>query len=462
RLIIDRDQYHDLVSNQSTTHFVKPHNAQDMTIHMSLPVQDDVEDLLEECARLRRLGHFRDAIQLFEDELSHFVDNRYVLFQYGLCLIQAGEYIRLAKLASDTSSRQIRDDDLLDVAFRLLLCEAEIGYIDDATFSSIGTVAEDLVRRSWPTIDSTEARVLACPWIIQKAFAFYDGLPDWHVMYRHLVDRGMIWEFRDIFQALTQDLSVDRALSKLTGRHWDTDSDDESTWFALLDIFTNMALMYKEYLDLNRDEKSAKCMDIASEYARKLVSKDDSNSLSQPYLRWTVAKVLVKETNRNRIEDSVLFRGRERGSLKVPRFAFPAQLLPVYIPAMDETPEWKPTPAADRSGAAVIRTVFEAAEELGDLEMQTACLRELLYRGDEPPDKMVKKLNSLWQSSGNMHMIRILQLFRYMLAHTPAARERLRRDILDQGEIWRYPFLQAAQKAILGALSTDEGQKKYY
>ncbi|KAK4225601.1 hypothetical protein QBC38DRAFT_457128 [Podospora fimiseda] len=473
----------DMVSNQPTCHFLKPQNPEDITVHMSLPVQDDLETILEECARLRRLGHFRDAIQLFDSELSQFLENRYVLLQYGLCLFEAGEFGQFARLAASTPLRQTISGDvtLEEVAFVLLA--DDIVYIDDKSFLNLESTARILVASSWPTIDSTEARVLVCPSLIQTFFSAYQvngGLSNWYGMYRHLVDKGMIWEFRDILQALTQDNSVDMVLSRLCSREgyivgtaispdqlrreWDTGLEDESTWFSLLDIFTNMALMYHTYPGSvpMRDEKTAKCMEIASEYSRKLIGQDESTAMSRPYLRWTLAKVLVKQASQDRIKDNILFRGGNRGILKVPRFALPGRWLPIYIPVKDETPEWKPSPAADPSDAAIIWNIIEAAQQLGDLEMHAACLRELLYRGDEPPETTVKKLDSLWRSSGNMHMVRVLQLFRYMLAHTSEARDQLRRDILHDGELWINTVLQTAQKAILAALSTDEGQKKHY
>ncbi|KAK4164358.1 hypothetical protein QBC43DRAFT_185113, partial [Cladorrhinum sp. PSN259] len=457
---------------------VKPHAPQDITVHMSLPVQDDLEETLEEYSRLRRFGHFRDAIELFEKELEHFLDNRYVLFQYCLCLLEAGEYGRLAGLTPKILARPMNAYDLLDVAIRLLLCKAELDSVEPETLLSASQGAEEMVRSSWPTIDSTEARVLS--WIVYKAFSSYDGLSDWKVMYNHLVDKGMIWEFRDIIQELIQHYNIVHVLNKFVGsstvvtptattmmspldrlrEHWDTDATDDSTSLALLDIFTSLALMYKE--DAEQDENATKCMNLATEYAMRLVGQDENYTLSRPYLRWTVARLLVKERYPNKFDDSILFTGWQRGTVKVPRFSFPIQSLPIYVPIENDVPEWQPRPSSDQTGAAVIRTVLGAAEELGDVEMQAACLRELMYRGDEPPRQIIKKLKRVWQSSGNMQMIRILHLFRYMLAHTPAARKQLRRDILTDGEIWRNRSLHVAQKMILAALSTDVMEKAHY
>ncbi|KAK4458669.1 hypothetical protein QBC42DRAFT_300114 [Cladorrhinum samala] len=486
RSVSPSERLQDFGSAQSPAHFVKPgdDDPHDVTVHMSLPVQDDPEGVLEECAKLRRLGHFRDAIGLFEDQLACFMKNGYVLLQYALCLFEAGEYGRLASLTppgpplSNHSQGPIPHRDPLNLALELLRCRAEIDSVDNIVYESLKDAAEAFVRRSWPAIDSTEARLLVL--VASKAYDLISGLPDWDVMYRHLVDKGMVWEFRDILQELAQTSYVEGVLYRLIGKQtaplsaapvvvdpldhickqWDTDSDDDSTAFALLDIFTNLALMYKEVpFTAARVDK---CADLANRYAQRLIALDESNSLARPYLRWTMAKILIKEDYPKKFEDSALFRGFRQGNLKVPRFTFPAQLLPVYVPVGDETPVWQPNTALDRSCAPIIRTVMKAAEELGDVEMQAACLRELMYRGDEEPESVVKKLKTLWKSAGNMHMIRIMHLFSYMLAQTPSARKRLRQDISTHGTIWRQRSLHAAQRMILAALESDDREKSKY
>ncbi|KAL2166096.1 hypothetical protein VTG60DRAFT_3304 [Thermothelomyces hinnuleus] len=105
-------------------------SPEDVTAHMSLPVRDDLEDVLEECSRLRRLGHFADAIALFRTQLSHFLDNRYVLVQYAQCLYEAGQYNQLEKLAEEKAPRRSNPNeaDALQLNWDMLLLAAEKGH----------------------------------------------------------------------------------------------------------------------------------------------------------------------------------------------------------------------------------------------------------------------------------------------------------------------------------------------
>lgn len=139
---------------------VDPAFPQDVTLHLSLPVKDDLEDVLEEAARLRRLGHFSDAIALFTGTLGHFLDNRYVLVQYAQCLYEAGQYVQLGKLAEERPLRPLNHPDALELNWNLLLAAAGQGSFknpldDDDTTHFIAEIMT-MVANSWPRIDSTE------------------------------------------------------------------------------------------------------------------------------------------------------------------------------------------------------------------------------------------------------------------------------------------------------------------
>lgn len=127
---------------------------------------------------------------------------------------------------------------------------------------------------------------------------------DWSKLYRHLLAEGMCWEFSDVFHRLivmewpagdSQVDSVLRALGLLSPtpnlpqarkeafdrmcKDWEEEVQDEPTLFALMNIFTTMALMYC------KDPKSSDgadhiCMALAGERAAKLHSQDDMNPLS--------------------------------------------------------------------------------------------------------------------------------------------------------------------------------------
>ncbi|KAK4200941.1 hypothetical protein QBC40DRAFT_279144 [Triangularia verruculosa] len=478
----DRDS-----SNEPANLFVDPARPQDITVHMSLPVQDDLEDLLEECSRLRRLGNFHEALGVFEDQLEHFFDNRYVLLQYGQCLLEAGQYVQLDLLAKNHWPS--RSEDLLQSGWDMILHTANLGA--QGTIDAKGQaheVAMSCLRRKWPKLDSTEAQMLVHVVVNCKTEDQFESLGNWHDLYRHLINRGMIWEFRDIFQEVLFSFGLDTAFGLIKSPlHVETErpgnanttahsytsrcqqlyidlekgNEDESTLFALLDIFTTLALRSSQLTD--QEEVAERCMELATKQIPRLAQQNNDYAMSRPYLRWSVAKILIRESCRKTFEDSMVFNGLKRGELLFPTAAFPFANLPVYSPADDEVPHWHPksmSPTSD-SDNAVIRTVLQAAEELGDLDLQVGCLQELMYRGGLPAEKVVVSLEDIWSSTGQLNALKMLHLFRYMLAHTDSARRQLRRDILCDGEPAEQK-LRLAQCMILRALAPSPREKEQH
>ena len=66
--------------------------AKDVIFKLSLPIKEDFEPILEEFCRLRRLGRFKDAKELFGSKLEHLGAVPYVLVQYGEMLLASGDY----------------------------------------------------------------------------------------------------------------------------------------------------------------------------------------------------------------------------------------------------------------------------------------------------------------------------------------------------------------------------------
>ena len=137
---------------------IDPASPQDVTVHMSLPLQDDLEDVLEECSRLRRLGHFNEAIALFRNRLSYFLDNRYVLVQYAQCLYEAGQHAELEKLAKEKAPPRLERPDSLQLNWDMLLvaaggraCVGPLPNVDHLFWP-----IKAIVTEAWPRLDSTE------------------------------------------------------------------------------------------------------------------------------------------------------------------------------------------------------------------------------------------------------------------------------------------------------------------
>jgi hypothetical protein len=145
---------------RATTITIDPLSPQDLTVHISLPLRDDLEATLEDFSRLRRLGRFREALELFEDRLTHFLDNRYVLVQYGLCLYEAGQIARLSELAEKQHLQNPHPKDAVQLCWTMLLfmAEAHTSMHVGIDIIDITTTALSMLNRSWPHLDSLEMR----------------------------------------------------------------------------------------------------------------------------------------------------------------------------------------------------------------------------------------------------------------------------------------------------------------
>lgn len=145
---------------------IDPLSPQDVTVHMSCPVQDDLEDVLEDCSRLRRLGHFVEAIGLFRDRLGHFLDNRYVVVQYAQCLYEAGQHAEVEKLAEKKAPPCVEPPDALQMNWDMLLLAAggrrSSGHLHIDNKKGLVLAVKEVVAGHWPRLDSTEVRFSHC------------------------------------------------------------------------------------------------------------------------------------------------------------------------------------------------------------------------------------------------------------------------------------------------------------
>lgn len=73
-------------------------HSNDLTVHLDLDVQDDLDDSLEEFSRLCRFGDFASASQFFAANLQSYLSNPYVLVHYAEMLVQQGEYQSIMRL----------------------------------------------------------------------------------------------------------------------------------------------------------------------------------------------------------------------------------------------------------------------------------------------------------------------------------------------------------------------------
>ncbi|KAJ6444890.1 putative trehalase precursor [Purpureocillium lavendulum] len=470
-------------TKEPLTFELNPLEPQDVTIHMSLDATDDLESTLEEFSRLRRLGRFNDAVRHFETRLEHFLDNKYVLTQYGHFLDERVNAKEFAKLARRFPPQPVADSDALQLNWDMLVYLAGLeNDIESPVLQDIdklGDRALDLLQESFPNLDSTEMELLS--FVLLAPAASLDDVQErfnphtFSMLYQHLSSQGLVWELCDLFQALESICGVEAVLlllipystsdtlTSIKRLATDWDSPDEASMFALVELFTSLALAYMK-LPEKREAIDA-CLGHASKYANRLISVDAANLKTRPCLRYMMAGVIHESYDDSGRRPTPMSLEDDRfGSLFASKQLFPTVGLPFYAPMEDERPLWQPNKTdVSATGKLTTRVVLSAAEDIGDVVLQQACLLEAMMQGEEAPDLVLEKLDALWATLGCGLARQRNLLFRYRLKHTPQSLEELRRDILAQGESGRRSTWQDyAQCMIVRALTPGQRAKQAY
>jgi hypothetical protein len=99
----------------------------DTTINFVLDVVDDIESQLEEMGRLKRWGHFKEALEYFKLNLECHLDLPWVTIEYADLLLEQGAYQKLVqlRLKAPTKPKFIpvtgaRQPDLYGTHFQLI------------------------------------------------------------------------------------------------------------------------------------------------------------------------------------------------------------------------------------------------------------------------------------------------------------------------------------------------------
>jgi hypothetical protein len=125
-----------------------PSITRDVTIHFELDIADDLEDLLEEFSRLKRLGHFRTAEKYFQASLHEFAEFPPVKAEYADMLLEQGDHKRLHEMELragplDTDPRLHYSED-----FPEFLCHANYELIQAHSAIASGGFISDAHRKA--------------------------------------------------------------------------------------------------------------------------------------------------------------------------------------------------------------------------------------------------------------------------------------------------------------------------
>lgn len=343
-----------------------------------------------------------------------------MLLQYGQCLFETGWVGELGRLAEQQATKAERD--ALGISWSLLkwMADVETPPLDEQR--NILEAGMVMLRSRWPALDSTEMNILCA--IVSQSTAFVGCFShdDWGALYEHLIDEGMVWEFRDLVQSIplthwapplhsggrsagpgyAAAAADDRVPEQLFGR-WnggggddDLGSLEKSTLFALLDVSTTLCLLAMKEAD--SDAPAERWLGVARRHAAELTSRDEGHMVSRPYLRWVIAGVFKTDTGGGSAVGSTPSGGTlRRGSFAVSAKLFPFFTPVIYIPSSDEAPEWRPLRRRpDAATVEAVNAVLRAAEGMGDQPVQAGCLHELMHQRAEEADDVMRALHELW------------------------------------------------------------------
>ncbi|KAK2049292.1 hypothetical protein LZ31DRAFT_591010 [Colletotrichum somersetense] len=354
---------------------IDPKAPQDVTLHLEMDVTEDIEEELEEFSKLRRIGHFNAAKRYFEEYLESYIDNAYVLDQYGQFLGEISDVHTLTKLAREYPTGDL---DKVTSANWFLVCERARQFDGDIGPQRNRDKRPNLRRllRSWPNLDSTELQCLINDLRVVKARAgeTEHSAAEYGELYAYLQHEDRIWDFRDLCYGLLALKALKKTIHCLFNKHLSSLNEnaagvtqiiqqhwggsDEVTNLALLDILTAFTMgaldaanyQYENSLDDSEELHSAKTyLKTARHYANQVLRQNPLNLRSRPYLQWVLAKTLVeKSTDTARYGQVALskYLGNLRGETQFGTGAFggllPFQDTVYYMPVQDEAPDWQP------------------------------------------------------------------------------------------------------------------------
>jgi hypothetical protein len=454
----------------------------DLTVQLTMDLQEDLGDQLDELARLSRLGHFLSAQDYFNENLQHHMANPYVFVQYADMLLRQGNFqgIRLIKSTPmDKHDEEISNSDgqmtpptnkemrTLHANWELIQLLAKshtLGLLSGVpdVFAEAVDVLYDPGMTNEPSVSSTEVRVvlpydevritnrqiqilgltlhltshpaLNLKWLEHGGRAL-DAFPtSLSRLYPTLLRQGRIWDFHDLVvllptiedvKALTHDIFRKEFIPSLETMVSDWSDSvhgyDSSTTMALLSILTHIILSPIQASEHECIAVFKLCLPLAI----SVMENDPANLRSRPYLRLLLAKSRFAETASRRAIDTLASHLQSSpGVCYSPEIA----LLPLYVPSGDEIPEWTPSDQSSELKDPV-RLVLRSATELGDYETEVMAHQELIRLSSDPRDDLDRLCDLQLSRQGDLNGFSLSLASKYFVATTQQAREELSTSI---------------------------------
>jgi hypothetical protein len=191
-------------------------------------------------------------------------------------------------------------------------------------------------------------------------------------------------------------------------------------------------------------------IDEASNLASSIVQNNPGNLKSRQYIRWILAKVTV--TSYRDIFSS-------SPSVDLPGLFLDQVValdLPIYVPEASENPDWQLLCLRSKS-SDTLQMVLKAARELGDLETEVMCLKQLIFHREDPTEFFDKLIHLQKTAQHDIDGWLRTSLSKYIICRDEKSRDGLREEILSVSDYANFDAnLAWARNMILRALARSE------
>ncbi|KAK3313325.1 hypothetical protein B0H66DRAFT_642895 [Apodospora peruviana] len=484
-------------------------SERDVTVHLELEVEDDMEANIQVFTRLRRIGDFKRANQFskqYFQPTSHIGSPE--LVEDLSMLLSQGAFNDLSKTVSqvddDTLARICTDPDETTRAAAihfLLISHLTSGESDPDLPSSIAA-AEIAVRFLTERLRGLEEGLplgpedfnILCQYLQLIAVIESDTrlVTDqdihclkprrrWPILYRILLAEDRYWDLhdfiiaslnavgeRDTFQYLFADKSITGALSKLLADWKEMETDDLSD-LALLQILGRFSdIPQSESFDVTTERKMSQqyvCQEEMRVVASSIRNHHPELMKSRAYLRWVLFEEKAARNARPNTKS-------QTSTIADPFDVFPGKVImcgpaPIYCPVDTENPGWHISYDAESTpneSKALLMTVLKTAQELDDYRTQARCLRELACGSKDPTDYITQLEHLQLTTMGSPLSLLTTRLMRYLVAVDDESREKLKSQLLELDprlHVWRNfmnPVLEWAYRRVLYALMSSSPQ----
>ncbi|KAK4868046.1 hypothetical protein LT330_007244 [Penicillium expansum] len=468
---------HELPDNAQILKFASKTKT-DTTLHFVLNIVDDIEGQLEELGRLKRWGHFKEALEYFESNLEQHIDLPMVKIEYADLLLEQGAYRKLIQLGLEAPSqpkyipvRGVYRPELYSTHFNAIHKSARFASesfaADDLGGDQMDKFTFYLHKRVNDQRNSHRKFDVGIPFdfseiqIIRNQLKLLvqirDKDPDdnvspdfgigfWKDIYDDLLMGGRIWEFCDLFNAMlpylgqfdtwkalydaeSPEAELNLSLERLQ-QDWSVDQYDESTELAMLSILVHIAheLGPRSRYGIPNNDKAANiklCLRKAEFYAAEIQTHSPQLTRSRPYLQWVIAK----ECFDRRLNCSSSYRKlRESHFNNCSGEVIGDGQIPIYVPVGPTDIGW-PAPDPDFPPNNTLKWALLTSRELGDYETESMCLRELICREKDPRSLFAQLSKLLRDTQGNNLAHYDTCLSQYLLTDNDVSRRKLIQEL---------------------------------